>query len=134
MARENIDDKAPSAPDTLKLALDRTYLAYERTLMAWIRTATSLISFGFGLYKFVFYLREQEPSVHAEHLLGARTFGLLMIGTGVFTLALAAWQHRQQMKRLRAQHADMPFSLSLVVATLIAGLGIVAFVAAAFRQ
>ena len=99
--------------------------------MAWVRTATSLITFGFTLYKFFFYLQEQEPAKHAEQFLGPRTYGLIMIGIGVFTLAAAAWQHRQQMKPLRAQYADAPFSLSLVLAALIAVLGILGFIAAA---
>ena len=58
--------KPAAAPDQMKLALERTYLAHERTLMAWVRTATSLITFGFTLYKFFFYLQEQEPAKHAE--------------------------------------------------------------------
>jgi uncharacterized membrane protein YidH (DUF202 family) len=124
---------APSRPDQVQLALERTYLAYERTLMAWVRTATGLITFGFTLYKFFFYLREQEPERHAEQLIGPRTYGLVMMGLGVFTLAAAAWQHRQQTKRLRTQYAA-PFSLSLVLAAFIAVLGILGFVAAALRE
>jgi putative membrane protein len=135
MSRE-IAAKAAPAPDQLKLALKRTFLAHERTLMAWVRTATSLITFGFALYKFFFYLREQQPDAakHAEPLLGARSFGLIMIVVGVFTLAIATWQHRQQMKQLRALYADAPFSLSLVVAALIAGLGILALIAAVYQE
>ena len=133
MAEEIVAKVAP-APDQVKLALDRTFLAHERTMMAWVRTATSLITFGFGLYKFFYFLREQEPQKHVEQLLGARTFGLLMIGIGVFTLTLAAWQHWQQMKQLRAQYAEAPFSLSLVLAVLIAILGILGFIAASLRE
>jgi inner membrane protein YidH len=124
----------PPGPNAQQLALERTLLAHERTLMAWIRTATSLITFGFTLYKFFQYLHERGEIREAEHPLGARTFGLLMIGIGVFTLAAATWQHRLQLKRLAAQPDKPPFSLALVVATLIAGMGILAFVAAVFRQ
>ena len=131
---EKTSAKAAPAPDQVKLALVRTYLAYERTLMAWVRTATSLIAFGFGLYKFFFFLRQQEPEKHVEHPLGARTFGLIMIGIGVFTLALAGWQHRQQTKQLRAQYADAPLSLALVLAALIAVLGVLGFIAAFLHQ
>jgi putative membrane protein len=133
MAQET-ETKAAPAADQVKLALDRTYLAHERTLMAWVRTATSLIAFGFTLYKFFFYLREQEPEKHVEQLLGPRTYGLIMIGVGVFTLAMAAWQHRQQVKRLRAQYAEAPFSLSLVLAALIAALGILGFIVTLLRE
>ena len=123
-----------AAPDQTQLALERTVLAHERTLMGWVRTAMSLITFGFTLYKFFFYLQEQEPAKHAEQLIGPRTYGLIMMGIGVFTLAAATWQHRRQMKRLRSQEAEAPFSLSLVLAALIAVLGILGFITAALRE
>lgn len=119
--------------DQLQLALERTFLAYERTLMAWVRTATSLITFGFTLYKFFYYLHEQDPVKRPAHLLGTRNFGLLMIAVGMLTLGLAAWQHLRQMKRLRARYADAPLSLSLVVAVLIGCLGLLAILAMAFQ-
>jgi putative membrane protein len=106
---------AVQPPDQVQLALERTYLAYERTLMAWVRTATGLITFGFTLYKFFFYLREQEPAKHSERLIGPRACGLIMMELGVFTLAAATWQYREQIKRLRASYAA-PYSLSLVLA------------------
>ena len=123
-----------ATPDQGKLALERTYLAFERTMMAWVRTATSLIAFGFTLYKFFFYLQEQEPAKHVDQLLGPRTYGLIMIGIGVFILAMAAWRHRREMKRLRAQYPEAPFSLSLVLAALIAALGILGFIVTLLRQ
>ncbi len=107
----------------MKLALERTFLAYERTLMAWVRTATSMITFGFALYKFFFYLHEEKPPTHGEQIFGARTYGLCMMGIGVFTLAIATWQHRQQIKALRGQYPEAPLSLSLVLAALIASPG-----------
>ena len=55
-------------PDATRLAVERTRLAYERTLMAWTRTATSLISFGFTIYKFFQYLREDRPVADASAL------------------------------------------------------------------
>lgn len=86
---------AQPVPDQKTLALERTYLAHERTLMAWTRTATSLITFGFTLYKFFEYLHESGQA--PQHLLiEARTFGLTMIGIGVFTLVAATLQHRSK--------------------------------------
>jgi putative membrane protein len=110
-------------PDATRLALERTRLAYERTLMAWTRTATSLISFGFTIYKFFQYLREERQPVEAGFL-GPRGFALLMIGIGLVALVFATVEHRQSMKALRAGYGPVPYSIAAVVAGLIALLGV----------
>jgi putative membrane protein len=129
---------ATNAPETNRssstlLAADRTRLAHERTLMAWVRTSTSLISFGFTIYKFFQYLQEKGTGAR-DRLLGPRDFALLMISIGLVALALASWQHRRDMKALRAQHPEVPYSLATVLAVLISILGMVALLAAIFRQ
>jgi putative membrane protein len=120
--------KPVTAPDQLALAVERTYLAHERNLMAWTRTATSLITFGFTLFKFFEFLHEQGEAARGPQHLGARTFGLVMIGIGVATLAIATLQHWLQMRRLRGQYPNAPLSLALVLAGLIACLGILGFI------
>jgi putative membrane protein len=125
----------PAVPlDQVSLAFERTYLAHERTLMAWIRTAASLITFGFTLYKYFQYLHEQEPARQTHQLLGARTYGTIMIAIGVVTLALATWQHQWSIKRLRGQYPDTPFSLAFLLAFMISGLGILALVTALYPE
>jgi uncharacterized membrane protein YidH (DUF202 family) len=111
MTEETALKPAPG-PDQMKLALERTFLAHERTLLAWIRTATSLITFGFVLYKFLFYMHAQDQARHVEQLLRPRTYGL---------------------KQMRAYFGEAPVSLSAVLASLIAALGVVAFTAALLR-
>jgi putative membrane protein len=97
--------------------------------MAWTRTATSLITFGFTLFKFFEYLHERGETARGQQVLGARTFGLIMIGIGVFTLVLATVQHWLQMRRLCAQYPNAPFSLAFLLAGLIACLGVFGFIA-----
>lgn len=128
------DGKATPPPDQMTLALERTYLAHERTLMAWTRTATSLITFGFTLYKFFEYLHERGETAKSSQVFGARTFGLIMIGIGVLTLGIASVQHHLQMRHLRAQYPNAPFSLALLLAGLIACLGILGFVTGIFHS
>jgi putative membrane protein len=123
---------APLPPAT-KLALDRTRLAYDRTLLAWVRTATSLISFGFTIYKFFQYLREDKQVVHPSAF-GPREFALLMIATGIVTLLLATIDHRRNMQTLRAEYGYVPYSLSAVLAGFISILGVVGLVVVLFRQ
>lgn len=119
-------------PDATRLAVERTRLAYERTLMAWTRTATSLISFGFTIYKFFQYLR-QEEQITDTGLLGPREFGLLMIAIGLTALAFATIEHRRNMNQLRASYGPEPYSLAAIVSGLIAVLGVVGLLAVLFR-
>lgn len=114
-----------------RLAVDRTRLAAERTLMAWIRTSTSLIAFGFTIFKFFQYLAAEEQ-VHRP-LLSSWVVGMFMIVIGLAALTLAWFQHRQEMKALRAEGAHMPYSLAGVISGLIASLGLLALVVVGWR-
>jgi putative membrane protein len=120
-------------PAATRLAVDRTRLAADRTLLAWVRTSTSLISFGFTIYKFFQYLRESEK-VEPAGFLGPRGFALLMISIGVIVLVVATIQHRGEMRALRAEYGQVPYSLATMLAALIAGLGILGLLAVIFHQ
>jgi inner membrane protein YidH len=126
-----------SADASTSLALDRTRLAHERTLMAWVRTATSLISFGFTIYKFFQGLHDSQQ-VNAPHrLVGTRGFALVMIGLGVGSLVLATIQHHAEMKALNEQYSHYgtpPRSTSMVVASVVATLGVLALILVLLRQ
>jgi len=119
-------------PTSTELAVDRTRLAHERTLMAWTRTATSLISFGFTVYKFFDYVRKEESGPPAGPL-RPRWFALFMIVTGLLALTLATIEHHRALKPLKASYGPQPPSLSLIVAALIAVLGIVGLIAVVFH-
>ena len=115
------------------LAAERTRLAHDRTMMAWVRTAASLISFGFTIYKFFQYLREQGQ-VAENRLLGPREFALLLIAIGLVSLVFATLQSRHEMRVMREHFGDVPYSLANVVAGLVAILGVLTFVAVILRQ
>jgi putative membrane protein len=125
------------ADERTTLALDRTRLAHERTLMAWVRTATSLISFGFTIYKFFQGLHDSQQVQGPHRLVGPRGFALVMIGLGVGSLVLATIQHRAEMKALNEQYTRYgppPRSTSMVVASVVAVLGILALILVILRQ
>jgi len=122
----------PKMSTSTRLALDRTDMAHQRTMMAWIRTGVSLISFGFTIYKFLQYV-EKETGAQPARLIGARGYGLLMIGTGLLALLLATISHRRAMQALREKYVDVPYSLAAVFAAVISLLGILAFIAVMFR-
>lgn len=120
---------APADSGT-RLALDRTRLAYERTMMAWVRTATSLISFGFTIHKF-FQFRVEQGVTPPARLLGPGEFGGVMVCTGLLALLLATVEHRQNLKRLRAEFGPVPRSIAETIGMFIAGLGVFALVSMA---
>ena len=120
-------------PDlSTQLAVDRTRLAHERTLMAWVRTATSLISFGFSIYKFFEFDAAQKAA--AARTLSPRQFGMIMIGTGLAALALAAIDYQRNMRQMhRAYGGAVRGWAAMAVAVIVSAVGIVAFSAAFFR-
>jgi len=115
------------------LAVDRTRLAHDRTLMAWVRTSASLISFGFTIYKFFQYMREQGQAI-ADRAFGPPQFALFLITIGLISLLLATIQHRHEVRVMRAHYAHVPYSLATVVGGLVAILGVVTFVAVFFGK
>jgi putative membrane protein len=115
-----------------RLALERTRIAYSRTVMAAVRTATSLITFGFAIYKFLEF--EIPGREYTNKLVGPRGFGITMILIGLATLLIATFEYRRDMKEMRKVYSDMPRSTGGVIAALVAALGILALLAATFRQ
>jgi putative membrane protein len=124
--------KLPATDTNTQLAVERTRVAYERTLMAWIRTATGLISFGFTIYKFFEFETTKDPTA-VHHLISPRHFAMIMIGIGLVALSLSVVDHRRRLRLLGRESDATPPSIAGVVATLIAIMGLLAFVAVLFR-
>lgn len=122
----------PKNLDPNFLATDRTRLAHERTLMAWIRTGLSLITFGFSIYKF-FQIQELRTPLQ-QGLISARSFGFMLILTGLTVVLLAGLQHRAEMRSLRAAGLEVPPSMATIVAGLVSLLGLAGLVAVIFGQ
>src|SRR5262245_18886024 len=127
------------------LAFQRTRMSADRTLMAVIRTSLSLIGFGFTIYQFFRYLRE---SVGAPQLLRSeapRNFGMALVIVGVIMLSLGIWRHVAFMLELRAARKTLagqglipgedkfPVSITLITATLLLALGLIAIAGMAMR-
>jgi putative membrane protein len=129
------NDSVRLAAERTSLAVERTRLAHERTLMAWVRTATSLISFGFTIYKTFQYLQDQQGSDPIHRAFSPRVFAMTMICLGVGALSLATLQHWKELRALYGSSGQpVPRSTSLIVAFVVASLGILALVLVVLRQ
>ena len=107
------------------LAVERTLLAADRTMMAWIRTAISMVGFGFTLYKFLEYMVQQKEAALVT-LHRPRNLAVAFIGLGIFSLVIAVVQDWQFTRRVLTHEGHRPFNLSLVVAGVVALIGIFA--------
>ena len=127
------------------LAFQRTRMSADRTLMAVIRTSLSLIGFGFTIYQFFRYLRETAGETQLLRSEAPRKFGMALVMLGVVMLSLGIWKHVAFMIELRAERkvfADrgliagddkFPLSITLITATLLWVLGLIAIVSMAMR-
>jgi putative membrane protein len=127
------------------LAFQRTRMSADRTLMAVIRTSLSLIGFGFTIYQFFRYLRETAGAPQLLRIEAPRNFGMALVMLGVVMLSLGIWRHVAFMLELRAGRETFvgqglipgedkfPVSITLITATLLLLLGLIAIVGMAMR-
>jgi putative membrane protein len=144
------DRQVDSTPATLSsrrtaLAFQRTRMSADRTLMAVIRTSLSLIGFGFTIYQFFRYLRETVGVMQLLRSEAPRKFSMALVMLGVLMLSLGIWKHVAFMLELRAERktfADrglipgddkFPISITLITATLLLTIGLIAIVGMAMR-
>lgn len=119
-----MSDPNPLTSD--ELALQRTVMAIDRTLMAWTRTALSLISFGFTLFKFLQYARQEGIDKRQMSVEGPRHLATVMISVGVIFLLVACIQFWQELKRLNPERRLRVWRLSLILALILALVGVLA--------
>ena len=121
------DRSTKLAHERTDAAMTRTRMAAERTLMAWIRTSLSMISFGFTILKFFQFLKESQGPLGQFHGERAHHLGLILISIGTLIVIPASFQNYSLMKKLSAQDGGPVWSLALVVAVVVGGLGVFAF-------
>jgi putative membrane protein len=114
----------------------RTVMALQRTLMAAVRTSVSLIGFGFTVAQFFQRLQGNLPEgfemLRPEM---PRNVGLVLIATGIVTLAIFTMQYRNAMRYFRtgpfaaiAATSERPMHRSTYIyAIAVIAIGILAF-------
>ena len=119
----------------------RTRLSVERTMMSWQRTATALIGFGFAIVQYLEHL-QQIPGARSAYLPDAPQYlGLALISCGILALVISLWQYWWTVRYLWggafAPIAGMTNegkqSPVVVVAILLIGIGLFAFLAVLLR-
>src|SRR5262249_51613832 len=144
------DRQVDSIPASLSsrrtaLAFQRTRMSADRTLMAVIRTSLSLIGFGFTIYQFFRYLRETAGALELLRSEAPRKFSIALVMLGVVMPYLGIWTPVAFMLELRAERKTFvdqglipgddkfPVSITLITATLLLAVGLVAIVGMAMR-
>ena len=124
------------------MSFQRTRLSADRTLMSVIRTSISLISFGFTIFQFFQKLKDSEVIKAAG---ASRNFGQSLVWLGIAMLVVGIIYHLLFMKGLRATRDEMvaqglihgtsgyPVSMTLIVAVLLLGIGVLAIVSMSFH-
>ncbi len=107
------------------LAMDRTLLAAERTLMAWVRTSLSMISFGFTIGKLgqVMHDIEVKELFGNTRTVGVKSLAYFLVVLGTVALLGAAVQHWCQLRTLRTVGQSYRFSITFIVALVLAAIG-----------
>lgn len=120
------------------MSFQRTRMSTDRTLMSVMRTSISLISFGFTIGQFFEHLRTSKILAEGSH--APRNFGVALVGLGIAMLVLGIIYHLHYMRTLRAEreamaregliHGETPYpvSLTLLVATVMLLLGVLAII------
>jgi len=113
------------AQERTDLAMDRNFLAGERTLMAWIRTALSMIAFGFTIGKLGNVLQEIEFKgiLGNTRTISIKSLAYFLVVLGTSALLAAAVQHWRRVRALNAKGLGQHFSISFIVALLLAAIG-----------
>ncbi len=109
----------------------RLRFAAERTLLAWMRTGLALMGFGFVVARFGLFLREIAAAGQvavSRHSTGwSLWIGTALIGLGVAVSLLASYEYYRFVRSSRQGRTYVPrtMSLAVVVAVILALLGIV---------
>src|SRR5215471_8471192 len=108
MVSEMVENRPPSGPSRFEVvpkvdthfAWLRTRMALERTMMAWMRTGVALIGFGFTIFQFIEKFNATPGVARAARPQAPQHLGLVLIGTGIIALVLAANSYRAYTRYL----------------------------------
>lgn len=129
------NEKHDPAKDSTEMAVSRTVMAADRSLMAWVRTGLSLISFGFTIYKFLDYSREQliASGKVLEGISSPKVVGLFMVGMGILSLIFGTIENISTVRVLRGRYNIRRKRYALTMAVMITLFGLIIFFGIIFK-
>lgn len=132
---KDIIKKTNTANDSTDMAVTRTVMAADRSLMAWTRTGLALISFGFTIYKFLDYGREELIAAGKDvgHISSPKIIGLFLIGFGILSLLMGIVENEVTIRKLKENHEFKRWRYSLFMSILLLVFGIILFLAVILR-
>lgn len=132
--KSEVDTREALEPKT-DLAVTRTIMAADRSLMAWIRTGLALISFGFTIYKFLDYSREQflGSGVISHSASSPKIIGLFLIGLGVISLLMGIMENEVTIRKLRESYVFTQTRYSLIMSIILMIFGVLLFLGVVLR-
>jgi putative membrane protein len=103
--------------------------------MAWVRTGLSLISFGFTIYKFMDYSREQIMATGkaVSKISSPTVVGLIMVGMGICSLVFGILEHIYTIRELRYGFSIHRKRYALIMAVMVTMFGLFLFLGILFR-
>jgi putative membrane protein len=119
-------------------------MSTDRTLMSIVRTALSLIGFGFTIFQFFHVLQSSETTAGLVRPQAPRNFGFALVILGMTLLTFGIGGHVRFMLEFRKEHDALvrerliphdalPYSVTLAIAVLLWGLGLIALINMASR-
>jgi putative membrane protein len=139
--RSSADIATELASHRTAMSFQRTRMSADRTLMAVVRTSLSLIGFGFTIFQVFKKLNEAQVLKNSA---SPRRFGEALVLLGIAMLIVGIGYHGAYMLGLRRELAQLkltglvppenrfPVSLALLVAIVLAAIGIFAIVSMIF--
>ena len=124
---EMATDRTKMAAERTKLAAERNVMAADRSLMAWIRTGLSMIGFGFTIYKFLQYMRDEVTGA-VVRVAGPRRLGLFLIALGTASLLFGGVHYFKTMKKFDKDYGFTPWRFTLIAAIVLGIVGAALFV------
>ncbi|HEY4075547.1 MAG TPA: DUF202 domain-containing protein [Rhizomicrobium sp.] len=107
-------------------------MAADRTLMAWVSTGLSLLTFGFVIYKIL-----AEHRVEGVVIPGGNTpinVGMFLIVSGTIAILMGIGSYIRTLLQLRPLQRFGLVQPSLILALLMAGLGLFLCIGIVARQ